>query len=131
MRWYVCDAPSTATSCAAGNGLDGCSAASTRGDAKLRRHSVMPKVLRRLRYMVFTPLLICPMLAVLVGSNYLTSALYERASIVLQINVSTGGASLMPPVLGLSGSGSLRLASETDARRQVRSSFKMRDFLSQ
>ena len=37
----------------------------------------------------------------------------------------------MPPTLELSGRVSVRLAPEADARRHVKSSFKMRDPLSQ
>src|SRR6266571_8923289 len=74
MSRYVCDAPSTATNCAVGKGLDGCSAAKTRGDTRPRRHSVTPKVLRRLRYITFSPLLIWTVLPVLAVSDCLASA---------------------------------------------------------
>src|SRR5712691_4307149 len=84
MSRYVCAAPSTAISCAAGNGLEACSAAKTRGDTRPRRHRATHKMLRRLQYIALSPLLISTVLRVLMVEDYLSSdftlRLYHRFS---------------------------------------------------
>jgi hypothetical protein len=57
--------------------------------------------------------------------------LRKSGSTILQINVLMWDASLMPPVPGLSGRVSLQLVPEAEERRYAKSSFKMRDSLSQ
>src|SRR5215510_16191131 len=67
-----------------------------------RRHRAIPKTLWRLRSIPFAPLRIATVLPVLLVSDCRVSPWTETPEHRVQRHVPRGGASLMPPVLGLS-----------------------------
>src|SRR5262249_45244390 len=120
MSRYVWDTPSTATNCAVGSGGAGGSAAPRRGDASARRHRVQPKVLRRVRYIAGSPLLIGLLLPVLLVSDCRVAPWTATPEPRVQRHVPRRGASLMPPGLELArGRGRRAGARRRGARGRV------------